>query len=280
MSTTKKYDAILTMQLTQRCNMDCEYCFDSTEQKRNSPLEPINIEALMNTLDSTNKRFRLNFAGGEIFLIPNIIEACKELTKKHVVFFNSNLIPSTVMKFADEIDPDRVFEIHASLHIKELEKRNLTEKFINHYTTLKEKGFKMSSVAVAHPALEPEVEKYIEFFTSKGIDFTFGHFIGKYNGKEYPKSYTAKDLAVFNMEGEDDDVSIYYRKGKICNAGTNLFLSYTSGKVYPCYAVQKELGHVYDGFKELQEPLLCTAEMCSCPPEFLDIELHKSVVNS
>lgn len=280
MSNQRLYDAILTMQLTQRCNMDCEYCFDSTEQKRNSPLEPINIEALINSLNSTGKKFRINFAGGEIFLIPNIIEACKELTKEHMVFFNSNLIPSTVLEFANKIDPSRVFEIHASLHIKELEKRNLTDKFINHYLLLKDKGFKMSSVAVAYPSLLPEIDKYVEFFKNKGIDFEFGHFMGTYNDKEYPKSYTNEELKAFNMEGYNDDMTLYYRNGKKCNAGTNLFLSYTNGNVYPCYAIQKELGHVYDGFAGEKEPLICSADMCFCPPEFLDLELYKSVVSS
>ncbi len=279
MENTGKFDAILTMQLTQRCNMECEYCFDNIELKRASKLEPIDIEKLMNTLDKTGKTFSVNFAGGEIFLVPNIVEACQEITKKHYVSFNTNLTPSSVLKFAEKINPERVLELHASLHIKELEKRNLTDKYITHFKKFEEKGFTIYSHTVAHPSLFPEVEKYNSFFKENGIDFSYGHFMGSYNGKDYPKAYTQEELETFKLVLDDDEgTDLYYRKGKPCNAGTNLFMSHVDGHITPCYMMKNDLGHVYDEIRPLKKPLTCGSDICACPPTFLSRELYNKVI--
>lgn len=278
-SATAAYDAILTMQLTKRCNMECHYCFDDVQTKRDSELKPIDIEKLMSTLDKTGKTFSINFAGGEIFLVPNIVEACVELTKKHYVNFNTNLVPSSILKFAEQIDPARVPELHASLHIKELEKRNLTDTFIKHFKVLKEKGFNIGAHTVAHPSLFSEVAQYNSYFAENGVEVSYGHFIGTYEEKAYPQAYTPEELEAFQLEMSDDaGMDLYYRKGKKCNAGTNLFMVHVEGNITPCYLVPKDLGHIYDEIKPVEKPIVCSAEMCACPPTFLSKKLYEEVV--
>ncbi len=274
------YDAILTMQLTKRCNMECHYCFDDIQTKRDSELKAIDIEKLINTLDQTGKTFSINFAGGEIFLVPNIVEACVELTKKHYVNFNTNLIPNSIEKFAELIDPSRVPELHASLHIKELEKRGLAEKYISHFRLLKEKGFNIGAHTVAHPSLFPEVEKYNAFYNENGIEIEYGHFIGNYEEQAYPESYSSEQLERFKLSMNDSKgMDLYYRKGKKCNAGTNLFMVHVNGDVTPCYPISKNIGNIYDELKPLEKPLVCSSEMCACPPTFLSRRLYESVVS-
>ncbi len=268
----KRYNSLITVGTTRRCNFTCEYCFDSNEEKRSSKLEPINISNLLSSLDRLNKTFRVSFIGGEMFLVPNIIETCIEVSKKHYIHFNTNLVPNSVRKFADAIDPERVVSIQASLHMQELEKRGMIDAFITNYNYLKDKGFKISSVAVAHPSLLPEIEKFDTIFTDGGVDYEFGNFFGEYDGKQYPASYTKKELEAFDMSrGEGDpesNVEFYQRKGKRCNAGTNMFLlTPDSDDVYPCAAVPRRLGNLEEGFNPLESPIVCPADYCFCPTE-------------
>lgn len=274
------YDAIIGCQLTKRCNMECHYCFDDVETKRNSPLETIDIDKFAHTLDDTGMSFRINFAGGEIFLIPNIVEACEKLAEKHYINFNTNLIPNRVLDFAERIDPSRVNEIHASLHIKELEQRNLTDRYIKHFVTLKEKGFPIHAKAVAHPSLLPEVEKYRTFFEERGVPFTFGHYTGMYENAFYPKAYTEEELSAFDLPRDEEGSDLYYRKGQLCNAGVNIFTAHVNGEIHPCYLVSKKLGHIYEGLDVQEKPMVCSADICGCPPEILSTDLRERVLGT
>ena len=120
------YDVSLQWSVTNRCNLNCHYCFQfDSEAKRYGEIYKIDIPAVIKTLNKTNKVFRIGFVGGEPFLVPNMVEACTEITKKHYIAFNTNLTSSNIKEFSEKIDPKRVIHIVASLHIKELEKHNL-----------------------------------------------------------------------------------------------------------------------------------------------------------
>jgi len=200
-----KYDAWLQWNVTTRCNMNCQYCFDfDKKSKKFGEILEINIPELIKTLNKTNKFFRINFIGGEPFLTPNIVEACIQLTKKHYVSFNTNLTSTKLKEFCENINPKKVSYILAALHIKELEKRNLLNRYIDNFLLCKQKGFNIIAIVVAHPSLINEVEKYTKFFKEKNIDIKFTAFIGKYNEKNYPDEYTTKERNIFKINKKDN----------------------------------------------------------------------------
>lgn len=273
------HDAWLHWNLTERCNLNCAYCFSHNSPARgNAELPVINIPALIKTLDKTNKIFKVRFTGGgEPFLVPNIVEACVEITKKHYVGANTNLTCDNIQEFANRVDPEKVTNINASIHIKELERNNLIEKVIRNFLLCKAKGFNIVASVIAYPPLLHEAEKYINFFKEKGIKINFSFFIGMYNNKEYPKSHTEEEIKVFGLNRIW--LERHYKYRGICNAGFNVGMVKPNGDLYPCNAYFfTKIGNVYKIINFKKRLVRCPLKYCTCPLKQLDPFLFKQAL--
>ncbi|MFH1620131.1 MAG: radical SAM protein [bacterium] len=135
---TKQYDVALNWIITDLCDFSCEYCFFRSSADRT--IQPILISPLMSTLKKTGKTFLIIFSGGEPFLVPNFLEACRRITLEHYIGIVSNTAGPDVEKFANDIDPDTVDCFTASLHIKELEKKKINPEIYLQFSTFKRKG--------------------------------------------------------------------------------------------------------------------------------------------
>lgn len=272
----KTYNAWLHWTVTNRCNLNCKYCFFNP-YKKNEKIKRIDIKSLIKTLEKTKKVFRITFTGGgEPFLIPNLVEACKKLTKKHYVEIFSNLTLPYIREFAEKINPKKVLRFHASLHINELEKNNLIDYFIENYLLLKKKGFKIEVGVVAYPPILNEVKEYKRFFKNKGIEIGFDPFIGSCNGKRYPKEYTSYEKKIFRL-GEDK-LKRRTDHQKICNAGYNLGIVRSSGRIEPCFQISKKIGNIYKNINFKKNLIFCPFNSCSCPLHTLDRPLFKKAI--
>jgi len=273
------HDAWLHWNATNRCNFNCLYCFSHDDpQKKSGELPKINIPELIRSLDEANKVFKIRFTGGgEPFLVPNIVEACLEITKKHYVGFNTNLICDNVKDFAEKIDPERVANINASLHIKELEKYNLVERFVSNYLLCERKGINIVASSVAYPPLADEAEKYRIFFKEKGIPVNFSFFQGSFNGKEYPRSYTEKEIEQFGLSRLWLKKNYEYQG--ICNAGFNAGIVDPDGSIHPCFSMTKEtLGNIYDKIEFKKHLVICPVKRCSCQLKNIDPYIFKKAL--
>jgi len=276
---TGHYNACLFLSLTNRCNLNCAYCVTHNSPVREKgDLPEIRIPALLQTLDGARKIFKIRFAGGgEPFLIPNIIEACVELTRKHYVGFTTNLTCGNVREFAEKVNPQKVANLHASLHIRELEERGLTERFTGNFLLCKQKGFPISATVVAYPPLLDKVEFYRGFFKKKGIDVFFGYFIGTYAGKKYPESYTEEEIRRFGLSRIGLKTHPEYRG--LCNAGFNIGIVWPNGNISPCIETSHEiLGNIYEGFRFNKAMKMCPVKHCGCPYKQFDKPLFKRAV--
>ena len=206
-------------------------------------------------------------------MVRNIIELCEGITKKHYLFINSNLTSNKFKDFARKINPERVLGIHASLHIEELIKKNLVDKYAENYHTLKKKGFPVFSVAIAYPPLsEKKIENYF-FFQKKGILFHYEPFYGYFLGKKYPDSYTPKEISIFRFK--NDCKNTFYQKGKICNAGYNAAIVAGNGNIYPCLNIYHNLGNIYKKIRYNNKLIKCPVKSCEFPLNQYDISLFK-----
>ena len=280
-----KYQAWLHWSVSERCVMNCDYCRSSDGEhnlRKNAPLSRIDIPKLIETLDDTHKIFRLSFTGGgEPFLVPNLVEACLELTKKHYISFNTNLSEKHVSDFIKKINPERVLSIDASCHIKALEKRHLLQRYINNFLLCKEKDIPITAIEVAYPPLVHEVEKYTRLFKKEGIDLIFGTFIGRYNGKKYPQAYTEAELEAFGFT-KDNLTSNY--PGAInnlpffCNAGYNVGIVQPNGDIYPCDSIKESIGNIYKKISFNRHISICPFKFCGCPLHSHDYRLFEKAV--
>lgn len=270
------YDYWLLWSVEDRCNLDCEYCISNTK-KSIAEVSEINISALTRNLNATNKKFLITFTGGgEPFLVPNIIEACQEITKNHYISFNTNLTAERVEEFCEEIEPQQVLFIVASLHIEELEKWNLLEKYIHHFKLFQKKGFNIIAMEVAHPPSLNKVQTYRDFLRERGVDLTFSPFIGKYGGKVYPDSYVDKEYRTFDLDR--NCASRFRQKGKLCNAGYNVAQVNGNGDIRPCLNLQESLGNIYDSITFKKDILRCQFDFCECPPSVYGPDLYQKAL--
>ncbi len=227
-------------------------------------MPPLDVKALLKSLDRTGRIFRVGITGGgEPLLVPNIVDACVALSKKHYIAINTNLTSPRVREIAERVEPSRV-GFHASLHIKELERRNLLDRFIENYLICNKRGFLIYAQEVAHPSMKSEVESYRKFFGDRGVEISFGAFKGEYLGKTYPDSYTDEEIKLFALN-QDSTRNVYRQKGRLCNAGYNVAYAGPDGLVMPCADIPEHLGHMFGGFQFQTEIKKCPVEICSCP---------------
>ena len=193
-----------------------------------------------------------------------------EITKKHYVEMVTNLTSDNVVEFAEKINPERVSHIATSVHIKELERHNLTEKVINNILLCQRKGMNIHARIVAYPPLFSEAEKYRIFFNKKGIDIQFKPLFGKYNGKLYPRSYNDEEIEGFGFNRAQ--IKEYYRYQGICNAGFNAGVVVPNGDIYPCHHKNKSeiLGNIYKEIKFSKYLTVCPLRYCKCPLKQFD----------
>ncbi|TFG23851.1 MAG: radical SAM protein [Promethearchaeota archaeon] len=274
----QNYDAGLVWILSYNCNLNCSYCFQDFLINKgliSKKISKIDISALQKTLSETNKIFKIDLGGGEPFLIPNIIEACSELTKNHFVSIFTNLTSEKVKEFVEKINPERVSLINASLHIKELEKHKLLDKYISNFHKLKKNGFNIKAVEVADPHIINEVKKYKKFFKKKGISLEFMPFVGKYKGKIYPASYTEKELKVFGINKKQ--IAMYYQKGNFCHGGYDVVFADPKGDLFGCAYLKKKIGNVYEKIRFNDNISRCPFEFCPCGLDS-DLYLYKKAI--
>ena len=194
------YDAWFHWSITEECFFACEYCEAGSRPFIRKQIPSINIPALMNTLEKTKCTVHLSFTGGgEPFSVPNIAKACTEITKKHYISFNSNMVGLDMEEFLHVIDPGKLLHIMGSLHLKELERTKNINQFVKNYHACQRKNVAVNIVAVGYPGIIPEISRYKKMFRDKGIEFTFAPFSGFYAGKRYPEAYTNRDLMAMEM---------------------------------------------------------------------------------
>lgn len=221
--------------------------------------------------------------GGEPFSVNNILELCSEITKKHCLILNTNLTSHKIKSFAEKIDPTKVVMISASLHIKELERLGLVERYIENFLFCKERGFNICTPVVAYPPLLTEVERYKEFFGNIGINLLFGPFCGEYDGKIYPDAYTEEENILFDytklFDLNEDVPQIYHQKGKACNAGYNVgAIDCTTGNIHPCFSLPESIGNIYKEINFNNNLMICPLEFCGCPVKVYIPNLFKKAL--
>jgi len=241
--------------------------------------QAIKIGQMMDTLGRSNRTFLISFTGGgEPFLVGNLTDACSALTKKqHYVSLVTNLTSVKVEEFAERIDPKKVPFILASLHIKELERKGLVDRFVSNFALLKGKGFNMFAREVAHPSLLKEADKYRKYFMERGIELHFAPFFGKFNNRRYPDAYTMEELRVFGLNRKMD-VQIFHQFGKLCNAGHNVAFVDENGDIRPCFNIKQNLGNIYVRIDFLGGLKKCPFKACECPLNVFYIDLFNEAL--
>ncbi len=224
------------------------------------------------TLDDSGAVYEINLVGGEPTILPNFIELCIELTKKNYIFLSTNLSNSNVFdRMIEAIDPKHITGIDASFHVEQREMRSSFEQYAEYFLKLQEAGFTVYTNYVAHPRLMDRIETDFARLKSLGVEMKATPFIGVWENKSYPESYTEQERAIiFNTTanaGKWDATIDEGIKGHLCNAGYNVFWVSRNGVISKCTTyLQKTYGNIYkkvEAFDKKMQP--CYARTCTCP---------------
>ena len=288
----KSFDIALNWALTTTCNLRCRYCLSGSlrpslasklgrvldfcsrnffaRRAQSSIIKKNDIDRIVSSLDKSGRIYEVTLSGGEPFCSPDFMPLCSALTRNHFLGVVSNLTFSAgVRAFSEMILPDRVTVIDASLHFKELERCNLSSLFIDNFLLLKSRNFNVRVWAVAYPEYIDEIDKYRQFYISKGIGFTLRPFVGWYRGRFYPSGYSAKEIAILALDS--GDLTAFFRKGQLCNAGYNAFYIGENGSVFPCSRFAalpgpaEPFGNISSEIIFRTELMHCPFDLCTCP---------------
>jgi hypothetical protein len=144
---------------------------------------------------------------------------------------------------------------------------------VGNYALIKSKNIKIKTVAVAYPSLLGKVNFYKDFFKERNIPLEFDLFIGEFNGKTYPASYTKEELNIFGIK--EDTAKRHIQKNRLCNAGYNVGIVLANGNIYPCSNVYMRLGNIFEEIKFKEGIIRCPSIKCSCPFSQFDTYLYE-----
>jgi MoaA/NifB/PqqE/SkfB family radical SAM enzyme len=228
-------------------------------------VERIDIPQLMKALDKTGMTFKITLTGGgEPFLVPNFVEACRALSKKHYLSVLTNLTSDKAREFAQTVDPVRVVDILAAAHLLELQKRGLMENFIRNFLMCRQRGFSIRAVAVAYPPLLPKMDYYKQYFEDRGIALEFVPFYK--SCRDQADSEAGKEKVISDSVPEDRWVmKPLASKGRHCHAGYNIGAVTPQGIIRPCFSMDGSLGNIYGNIRFSKCMMKCPAPVCICP---------------
>jgi MoaA/NifB/PqqE/SkfB family radical SAM enzyme len=267
--------AWLLLEVSNGCNIRCQYCY-APHLRNEVNIPKIDHSTICRTLDATGRTFLVTLLGGEPLMVPNIVEACQELTKRHYISFATNLTSPKIIEIAQKIQPGRIEYILAALHIRELERLGLVDMYVSNYIACKEVGMNIGSEVVAHPSLLEKAGYYKDFFFGKGVKFSFVPFGGEYEGKLYPSSYTPEEVRIFDIKSSRE--KHFNCKGQSCNAGYNVCVGQFNGDVYPCWGNPHKIGNVYERIDLGDDLTVCPLDYCSCSFKTNNKDLYELAV--
>ncbi len=258
-----------TWDLHYACNYRCPYCWfsgkwhDLARQNVNLPIDVL-LKSWRNIYEKYGSA-HIEILGGEPFLYPNFAELIKEMASIHTVGITTNLSVE-VEDFTKKVDPRRV-NIVPTLHPLFAN----FDKFIKRASLLKKEGMTHIVNYLAYPPQIKFIGYYKEKFSEQGIEFSVLTFWGRYNGNDYPQSYTREEKEMIepylgNRQGEKFQLEPKPVKGKLCTAGQRYAIIKADGSVFRCGGSQPEsLGNLFSGnFSLLDYPSDCKSEFCPC----------------
>jgi len=272
----------LTWDIHYACNYNCSYCNTPKPQdppgkwdKDRDKVAYPGVERWLKIWEDIFRKYgscEIHITGGEPFIYPSFMELITRLSQIHTLEIITNLA-SDVNDIVKNVTPDRV-RIGTTFHPEFAD----LEVFLDKHIILRKHGFETWSNYVAYP---PQLEKMIGYkkeFAKLNIPFNIQPFMGHFQGRDYPKSYTDLELYYLkNCYANDDVVNIKtiewktgteYKntKGKPCRMGQMYAKIYPIGDAYRCCADGSEkLGNLIDGtFELLDEALPCGCKQCFC----------------
>ncbi len=240
---------MMIWKINSDCNLNCNYCHDD-KPSANKTFTPVQIEKAFDKNDIT---WFVNITGGEPFLYPEFIKIIRVLTKNHFVSINTNLTKDNYSQLFSIEGKDHILGINASLHIDQLESKNLLQTYIQNFNLLKNSGIPILASIVAHPMILENIVAQIHQLNEQGIKpVVLRFFYGSYQNKIYPESYTPAEINLiseFILPPTEFAISNHNRTffNTRCQTGFSSCFMKPDGELFRCTSDAYSLGNFISG---------------------------------
>jgi MoaA/NifB/PqqE/SkfB family radical SAM enzyme len=266
----RQYENRIGWHINDLCNFQCEYCFSATYEKEDPNVGRYSPGQILESLNNTGRRWHIFIGGGEPLLYPDFNKLVNTISPFHPMQISTNLSNKNAIAFANEVAPEGITLLNASLHIGHHSEKSLA-RFIENYHLCVEKGFNIVVSYVAYPPLFKKIEDDFIFMRAKGIKQIIPKsYYGTFEGKEYPQAYTPEQLEIIHTlrslspNERLNGLKKMKFKNKQCNAGKNFFYMNVKGDLFNCGTLMKPHGNLFEGtFKPDDGPIRCPAEVCN-----------------
>lgn len=267
---------IFTWDIHLDCSYRCPYCWfhgnweDLKKKNKYLPVETL-VGYWHNIYDKYGK-VMITVTGGEPLTYPDFAIVFEKLSLIHDIEITTNLSidKHELQSFVEEISQRNV-KISGTFHPNFADLKTFTEKA----EILKKYNMLGNVIYLAWPPQIKDIPVYKKEFEKQGLNFSVLTFWGKYEGKEYPQSYTEEEKKIIGTclgkrEGEKFQVLPKKTYGKLCMAGNTYAVIHPDGEVLRCGGggVKGEnvtIGNFFDdNFKLLDKPMPCHSEVCPC----------------
>lgn len=222
------------------CNYSCEYCIagQSDKARLNSNFNATRYLEIIKVLSILpfSMNIRIGVVG-EFFLSQELIRGGRILSNaenvKHLnLITNLSLDYQKYTEFLAGYD-HRKLAVVASYHPTQIKNKS---KWIRTAQQMNQE-FDFAVVLVAYPPLLQELPGFVNELKREGIEVFVQGYIGQYNDKQYPDSYTTEErslLKTIMYSRHDYEFFINSKRPGLCNAGFKSLYVNEEGGVYSC----------------------------------------------
>ncbi|MBU1124839.1 MAG: radical SAM protein [Candidatus Omnitrophica bacterium] len=271
--------ACITWLINNKCNYRCSYCLNGFEEPTNFKILP--SEEWIRIWEDIYQRYgtvAMQVTGGEPTLYPRFFEILKGISLMHNIELQTNLFWDPRL-LIDQVSAEGISRVGGSFHPE----FTPFEVFLKKIVAIRDAGFRVEINYVASPAILERAEEYIAGAKDKDIQFSIISFVGEYQGKKYPESYTqeekdilkklnvtsgesAESMANWDLEhkkvGPIKEVEV---PARVCRMGQMYTWLKPDGEAMRCCKSPLVLGNMIEGtFAFLDEALPCKLDNCIC----------------
>jgi organic radical activating enzyme len=188
--------AEVVIEIRNPCNYRCFYCVAAG--RNNEPVQRLDLEAIEKAYGFIKQKCvvtSLECGGGEPTVHPQFPALVELISKYGAVSFPSNNSQNPE-HWLPKGTAHRLL-IRSALHPESEEK---LDRYIRNARYLIEHGCDFAGTFIAHPSRLDKVSEYRKFFQDAGVRFFPVAFIGNYQGKHYPHSYTEEEKRMIGLD--------------------------------------------------------------------------------
>jgi organic radical activating enzyme len=187
--------AEVLIEVRNPCNYRCFYCVAAGHN--NEPGKYLDLGGIGKAYDQIAQKCvvtAFECGGGEPTVHPQFTALVELAARYGAVSFPSNNSQNPV-RWLPKANAHRIL-MRSALHP---ESEANMDRYARNARYLIDHGVDFLGTFIAHPSRMDKVKKYRDYFAEAGVPFTPVAFIGDYEGKHYPHSYTAEEKKMVGL---------------------------------------------------------------------------------